>query len=106
MFLSSTSRSLMAFPLMIDEPGRDAAWSLPSLSSAQALGRQTGDRLVIVRRHITRAGVDIDRRQTIDDLLAEAEDRQIALLERLLIRGQLNPTAIEGLDDLRAGVET
>ena len=45
------------------------------------------------------------RRQAIDHLLAEAEDRQVALQERLLVGGELHPAVLEGVDDLRAGVE-
>src|SRR6202453_4685205 len=67
--------------------------------------RQIRDGLVIVGRDEARAGVDVDRRKAVDDGLAEAEDRQVALLERLLIRRQLHPAGVERLDDLRAGVE-
>ena len=45
------------------------------------------------------------RRQAVDDLLAEAEDRHVALQEGLLVGGELHPAVLEGLDDLRAGVE-
>jgi len=51
----------------------------------QALGREVGDRLVVVGRHEARAGVDVDRREAVDDLLAQAQDRQVALLEWLAI---------------------
>src|SRR5271165_2348875 len=71
----------------------------------QTLGREIRDRLVILGRHETRAGVDVDRREAVDDLLTEAQNRQIALLERLLVGSQLHPAALERLDDLRAGVE-
>ena len=36
--------------------------------------------------------------------MAEVEDREIALQERLLIRRELHPAALDP-DDLRAGVE-
>src|SRR5450631_179388 len=71
---------------------------------AQPLGRQVRDRLVIFGRHESGAGVDVDRRQAVDDGLAQAKDRHVALLERLLVSGELDPAVLEALDDLRAGV--
>ena len=72
---------------------------------AQAFRGELGHDLVVLGRDEAGAGVDVHRREAVDHLLAEAEDRQVALQEGLLVGGQLHPAALEALDDLRAGVE-
>ena len=87
--------------------GRRPATSRPARFSGQrsACCGELRDDLVVVRRDEAGAGVDVHRRKAEHDLLAEAEDRQVALQERLLVGGELHPAALERLDDLRAGVE-
>src|SRR6185436_18015327 len=102
---NSMSRSLMSIL-----PGREAGARTPPLDLcstglAETLGGEVGDRLVIFRCHEAGAGVDVHRAEAIDDLLAERQDRHIALQEGLLVGGELDPAVLEGRDDLRAGVE-
>src|SRR3954469_20173927 len=72
---------------------------------AQSFRGEIRDGRVVVGGHEAGAGIDVDRRETVDDLLAKAEDRQVALEERLLISGKLHPTVLKASDDLRARVE-
>src|SRR6187399_2709804 len=72
---------------------------------AKAFLGQVRDSFVIVGRHEAGTSIDIDRAQAVDDLLAERQDRHIALQERLLVGSELDPAVLERLDDLRAGIE-
>src|SRR5208337_5102368 len=111
MFLSSISLSPIggSFEIVTAVDDRGARAQRARLQSvaplAQPLLREIRDRLVIVRRHEARARVDVDWREPVDDLLAQAQNRQVSLLERLLVGGELHPAVLEHLDDLRARVE-
>src|SRR5579863_3129583 len=104
MFFSSISRSAMPDP-EISPPGRAGSAAGILLKSAQAFGCEFRDGLVVFRRDEAGAGVHVDRRETVDDGFAQAQDRQIALLEGLLVGCELHPAVLEALNDLRAGVE-
>src|SRR5687767_12801712 len=72
---------------------------------AQAFRRKGGNRLIVFRRHEAGARIDVHRAETVDDLLAQAENGQITLLERLLVRREVDPSPLERLNDLRARIE-
>ena len=57
--------------------------------STQALFCEIAHLLVVVVGHEAIASINIDRAKPVDNLFAQIEDRQIALLEGLLVSSQL-----------------